>query len=327
MAEQILTQNEVDALLKGLSNGEIKTEADAPHDSGGVRPYDFHNPEKAVRGRMSVLEMVHEKFCRHLRGSVFNLLRKTIDCAPDGIKAMKYEEFMRNLHMPSSLNIFSFQPLKGSGLLAIDPSLAFLIVDSYFGGDGRFHTRVEGRDFTPVELSVIKKVVDIIFHEITEVWKAIYPVEFKFFRSEMNPHFVNIMSANDIVIVSTFRMEIEAVNNRFYVCMPFASLEPIKDKLYGTEKVATAEVDKKWSARLREQFDLVQIGISGEIGEATISFAELLNLRAGDIIELDKKVKEPLEVNIEGAPKLYARPGVIDNHYAVKILSVIKEGG
>ncbi len=328
MAEQILTQGEVDALLKGLTNGEIKTEGEGAPDAAGVaRPYDFHNPEKAVRGKIPLLEMIYERFCRNIRGSVFNFLRRQIDCSPDGVKAIKYEEFIRNLHMPSSLNVFSMSPLKGNALLAVDPSLVFLIVDSYFGGDGRFHTRVEGRDFTSVEQSVIKKVVDIIFQEMAEVWKTVSPVDFRFVRSEMNPHFVNITAQNDIVIVSTFRMEIEAVSNRFSFCMPYAMLEPIIDKLYGTEKTVASEVDKKWSGRLREQFDYVTLGIAGEIGTATIDFKELLNLKSGDIIELDKKTREPLKIFIEGAPRLHARPGVIDNHYAVKILAPIKEGG
>lgn len=327
MAEQILTQGEVDALLKGLSNGEIKTEGDgASDDAGGVRPYDFHNPEKAVRGKIPLLEMIYERFCRNIRGSVFNFLRRQIDCSPDGTKAMKYEEFIRNLHMPSSLNVFTMSPLKGNALLAIDPSLVFLIVDSYFGGDGRFHTRVEGRDFTSVEQSVIRKVVDIIFQEMIGVWKTVSPVDFRFTRAEMNPHFVNITGQNEIVLVSTFRMEIEAVSNRFHFCIPYAMLEPIMERLYGTEKAATAEVDKKWSGRLREQFDYVTLGISGEIGTATIDVQELLNLKAGDLIELDKKAREPLRVFIDGAPRLFARPGVIDNHYAMKILSAIKEG-
>ncbi len=328
MAEQILTQVEVDALLKGLSNGDIKTEAGRQEEKGGIRPFDFSSQERTVRGRMPALEMINEKFCRSARGLLFNLLRKSVDISPEGVKAEKYEEFLRNLQVPSSLNVFQINGLRGQGVLALDPNLVFLIVDSYFGGDGRFHTRIEGRDFTNVEQAVVRKVVDIIFQEMNEIWRTVHQVEFKLVRSEMNPQFVNIMGHIEPVIVSTFKMDIESLSNKFILCIPFSSLEPIRDKLCGIQKVDFNEaVDRKWSASLLEQFGNVPLSVSGEMGEALISVSELLGLKAGDIIQLDRKIREPLTLSIEGIPKLVARPGVMDNNYALKIQSAITERG
>lgn len=326
MSEQILTQVEVDALLKGLSNGDIKTEAERREEESrdGIKPYDFSNQEKTIRGRMPVLDMINEKFCRNIRGSVFSLLRKAVDVTPEGSRTIKFEEFLRNLQVPSSLHLFQLSPLRGQGVLAIDPNLVFIVVDSYFGGDGRFHTRIEGRDFTNVEQAVIKKVVDVILKEIVDVWKAVYPLEFKYVRSEMNPHFVNIISPSDPVVICTFKMDIEALGNKFFFCLPFNSLDPIKDKLYGGQMAETGEIDKKWSENLRDTFGHVPLGISSEIGKASIRVSELLNLKAGDIIQLDKKAKEPLELRIEGVPKLLVRPGVMDNNYALKVMSAKK---
>lgn len=329
MAEQILTQVEVDALLKGLSNGDIRTEAEA-HDEASdssARPYDFSSQERTVRGKMPALDMINEKFCRSVRGPIFNILRKTVDVAPEGFKTMKYEEFLRNLQIPSSLNVFQMSPLRGQGVLVIDPNLVFIIVDSYFGGDGRFHTRIEGRDFTNVEQSVIRKVAEVIFHEMSEIWRPVHHIEFKQVRSEMNPQFVNIVGNIEPVVVSTFRMEIESQQNRFFFCVPFSALEPIREKLYGGQRVDAVEVDKGWSQNLMRRFGAVQLSISGEMGRAKIMVSELLNLKAGDVIQLDGKTKDPLKVYIEGAAKLSARPGVMDSNYALKIVEPIQERG
>ncbi|MCC6501712.1 MAG: flagellar motor switch protein FliM [Deltaproteobacteria bacterium] len=329
MAEQILSQMEVDALLRGLSNGDIKTEAErlADEDYRDVKPYDFSSQDRVLRGKLPALEMINEKFVRSLRNSLFNVLRRSVDVAAEGTRTMKYEEFLRNLQVPSSLNVFQLHPFRGHGLLAIDPALVFIIVDSYFGGDGRFHTRIEGRDFTNVEQAVVKKVVDVIFDEMKEVWKAVHPVEFRLTKSEMNPQFVNMISNTENVIISAFRMEIESVSNNFFFCLPYTTIEPIRDKLMGTHRIDSSEIDVKWTENLRDQFGGVSMNITAEMGGAEISVHELMGLKAGDIIQLDRKARDLLEVSIEGVPKLLGRPGVMDNHYALKLTDLIRERG
>lgn len=327
MAEQILSQLEVDALLKGLSNGDIATETERPDDGpeGEVRPYDFSRQEKTIRGRLPTLDMINEKFSRTVRSAVFSVLRKSVDVSQEGIKTMKYEEFLKNLQMPSSLNIFQFTTLRGQGVLALDPNLVFLIVDSYFGGDGRFHTRIEGRDFTNVEQGVIKKIVDVMFHELKEAWKPVYETDFKHVRSEMNPQFLNVIGQTEPVIICTFRMEVESGASKFNLCIPYQSIEPIKDKLYGTQRVDT--VDHKWSSSLLEQFSNVELSVTAEVGKAHINVAEMLNLKAGDVIQLDRKAKAALDLKIEGITKFIARPGVVDSNYALKIEGQSNERG
>jgi flagellar motor switch protein FliM len=328
MSEQILSQVEVDALLKGLSNGDIKTEPEKEEEiTDSVRPYDFRKQERAIRGRMPALEMINEKFSRSVRTSVFNLLKKTVDVNPEGMKTMKFEEFLRNIQVPSSLNIFQFSTLRGQGLLVIDPNLVFIIVDSYFGGDGRFHSRIEGRDFTNVEQAVVRKVVDVMLGEMSEIWQPVHPVRFNLVRSEMNPQFVNIMAYTEPVVVSTFRMDIETGANKFFFCIPYSSLEPIKEKIYGTSKAGSDASDNKWSATLKDQFNGVPLTISSEIGKARINVSELVNLKAGDIIQLDRKARDPLVVDVEGIHKFLAAPGVQDNNYALQIVSSLKKGG
>ncbi len=327
MGEQILSQVEVDALLKGLSNGDIQTEVETDEEfTGEVRSYDFSDQEKTYRATLPTLEMINEKFSRAAGGPIFNLLRKSVDVNPGGVKTMRYEEFIKNLQMPSSLNIFSLSPLRGHGLLVLDPNLVFHVVDSYFGGDGRFHTRIEGRDFTNVEQGVIRKLVELFTHELAEIWKAVQPIEFKLTRTEMNPQFVNITGHIEPVVVSTFSLDIESISDKFYYCIPYASLAPIRDKLSGTQKADFSDSDNKWSENLNEQFMNIQLEVAAEMGRADIMVSDILNLKPGDVIQLDRKVKEPIPVSIEGMPKLYASTGEKDTNYALKIISTIGAG-
>lgn len=327
MAEQILTQVEVDALLKGLSNGDIKTEAEKKGESASVRPYDFSNQERTVRGKMPTLEMINEKFSRNLRSKLFGLMRKSVDVAPESVTPMKYEDFLRNLQVPSSLNILQLHPLRGHGLLAIDPNLVFFIVDSYFGGDGRFHTRVEGRDFTRVEQAVVKKVVDLILEELRKVWKPVQSIDFGYVRAEMNPQFVNVISHNELIILCTFRMEIEAVSDKFFICLPYSPLEPIKDKLFGLFQSDAEGEDSAWLTKLRKRFTDVPLSLASDLGSASITVSELLDLKAGDVIQLDRKVKDPLELKVEGVPKYLVTPGTLDNNYSLKIVAINERSG
>lgn len=327
MAEQILSQVEVDALLKGLSNGEIATGQDKGENYGGVTPYDFANQSRAVRGRMPGLEMINEKFCRSARYSLFNFLRKTVDITPEGIKTLTYGEFLRNLKVPSSLNVFQPQPLRGQGVLSLDPNLVFIIVDSYFGGDGKFHTRVEGRDFTNVEQAVIRKVVDLVLGEMNAVWKAMHQVEFRFLRSEMNPQFVNVIPQTDPVVVSSFNVEIDSHTEKFDFTVPYAALDPIKDKIHGTYQAEIGGEDKRWISNMKDRISSVPFAVTAELGNARITVEDLMNLKTGDVIQLDRKAKDPLEVFVDGLPKFLAKAGVTDSHYSLQILSVQNERG
>lgn len=329
MAEQILSQVEVDALLKGLSDGDIDTEAKTggPVEVDGVSVYDFEDQARSVRGKMPSLEMINEKFCRSINTELFNFLRKGVDVTSEGIETMRYSDFLENLSMPSSLNIFQLTPLRGQAMLAVSSDLVFILVDSYFGGDGSFHARVEGRDFTVVEQSVVRKVVDIIFKEMDDVWRPIHPVEHKFIRSETNPQFVNLVGAGEVVVVYSFQMEVDSHSDRFSFCVPYSIFEPIRDKLYGVRQGELDGIDNAWSENLREQLNQVKVGISGRIGCADMKLSELLSLQVGDVVQLDQKIHEPIDVLVEKRVKFVARPGIRDEHYSIQILAVKKEGG
>ncbi|MFQ5427404.1 MAG: flagellar motor switch protein FliM [Thermodesulfobacteriota bacterium] len=331
MQDQILDQNEVDALLQGLSDGQVESNQGAAEPPDGVVAYDFTSQEKTVRGRMPALEMVNEKFCNKVRGPLTSIIRSGVDIEGQGIDSVKYEEFVRNLTLPSSINIFTMSPFRGHGILVMDPSLAYLIIDNYFGGSGRFYTRIEGREFTPVEQSVIKKVVDVLLETLSEAWKSICDVDFVCERSEMNPHFVNVIEAVEVMMVSTFQMEIESSTNTdknlFYFCIPYLSVESVKEKLYGMAGQSKIGADEGWIARLRQHIEHVPLRVESVVGGTRIKLSELLKLKEGDVILLDKKIYEPFDFSIEGDAKFRGRPGVSCSNYALEIQSVIDKGG
>ncbi|VAV85216.1 Flagellar motor switch protein FliM [hydrothermal vent metagenome] len=325
MAEQLLSQNEVDALLKGVSGGDIKVAAkeEAPVTEDGIQNYDFTSYSRIIRGRMPAFEMVIDRFCRQARGTITDMLDKVVDITAEKAQLVRFGDFLKNLPLPSSMNIFHLDPLRGSGMLAINSNLVFQIVANYFGGDTRFEFRVEGKEFTSLEQMVIKKFVNIVFDDLNKVWKPVHEVNFTITGTETNPQFVNIMSTSEVVVLVQFNIEVEGKTNNFFLCIPYFTLEPIKEKLYGGYREDMKEIDTKWKDMLKEQAKELSIVASVNIGETDITLGEVLNLSEGDVIQLDCSVKEPLIMKIENIPKLNCIAGKAGRNYAVQITGKI----
>ncbi|MBI5893158.1 MAG: flagellar motor switch protein FliM [Deltaproteobacteria bacterium] len=325
MADRVLSQEEVDALLRGVSSGAIETEQDKTEDKSGIRGYDLTNQERIVRGRMPTLEVINERFCRLFRISLFNMLRKVADVTIDSLKIMKYGEFLRNVPIPSSFNLFNLSPFKGLSLVVLDANLVFLVVDNYFGGGGKYHVRVEGREFTSLENRVVRKVLDLIFNDMKAAWQSTHPVDFVYSRSEVNPQFANIVAPTDIVIATGFTIELETAQSKMYICYPYLTLEPVKEKLCGGLQSDRDDIDRRWMKRFENELKKTSLNMAGEIGRANITTKDLVNLHVGDIIQLDKKPTSLFELKVEGVPKFFAKPGLSEGHYALQIVETIKK--
>ena len=205
----LLTQDEIDALLHGVGSGDIETESDGGPTDGSPRSYDFTSQDRIVRGRMPTLEMINERFARHFRIGLFNMMRRNADISVGGVQMLKFSEYMHSLFVPTSLNMVHVKPLRGTALFVLDPKLVYIVVDNFFGGEGRFHTKIEGRDFTPTEQRVIQMILDIAFKDLKEAWAPVLPVTFEYLRSEVNPQFANIVSPSEVVVVNTFHVELD----------------------------------------------------------------------------------------------------------------------
>jgi flagellar motor switch protein FliM len=315
MADNFLSQEEVDALLKGV-NGD-QDDAAAPEENSGVRTYNLATQERIVRGRMPTLEIINERFARLLRIGLFNFLRRSAEVSVGSVRVSKYSEFIRNLVVPTNLNLVHMKPLRGTALIVFDPGLVFLLVDNLFGGDGRFHTRVEGRDFTQTEQRIILRILDIVFDSYTRSWEPVFPVEFEYIRSEMNTQFANIATPNEVVVASTFTVELGPVSGQIHFCMPYSMIEPIRDTLTSSLQGEALEVDKRWIRLMKQQIQIAEVELVAVLGTARVSFDQILNMRVGDVIPLT--IPELIAPTVDGVPVMDCTYGVLNGQYALKI--------
>ena len=315
MADNFLSQEEVDALLKGV-NGD-QDDAAAPEETTGVRTYNLATQERIVRGRMPTLEIINERFARLLRVGLFNFLRRSAEVSVGSVRVSKYSEFIRNLVVPTNLNLVHMKPLRGTALMVFDPGLVFLLVDNLFGGDGRFHTRVEGRDFTQTEQRIILRILDIVFEAYTKSWEPVFPVEFEYIRSEMNTQFANIATPNEVVVSSTFTVELGSVSGQIHFCMPYSMIEPIRDALTSSLQGEALEVDKRWIRLMTQQIQIAEVELVATLGTGRVTFDEILNMKVGDVIPLT--VLEQIQATVDGVPVMDCTYGVLNGQYALKV--------
>jgi flagellar motor switch protein FliM len=316
MAEHFLSQEEVDALLKGVTgdSDEERPTEDAP---GTVRTYNLATQERIVRGRMPTLEIINERFARLFRIGLFNFLHRTAEVSVGPVKVSKYSEFIRNLVVPTNLNLVHVKPLRGIGLVVLDPQLVFLLVDNMFGGDGRFHTRVEGREFTPTEHRIIMRVLEIIFEQYAKSWEPVYPIEFEYIRSEMNTQFANIATPNEVVVSTTFTLELGPVSGELHICTPYSMIEPVRDRLTSSLQGEALEVDKRWIRLMKQQIQTAEVEIVADFGTARVTFTDILNMQVGDVIPL--ATNGTVIAQVDGVPVMDCSYGQLNGQYALRV--------
>jgi flagellar motor switch protein FliM len=315
VSQDFLSQEEVDALLKGVT-GETDDKP-AEEDAGGVRSYDLGRQERIVRGRMPTMELINERFARYLRIGLFNYMHRGTEISVGPVRVQKYSDFIRNLVVPTNLNLVQVKPLRGTGLVVFDPNLVFLVVDNMFGSDGRFHTRVEGRDFTATEQRIIMGMLDVVFAECEKAWKPVFEIRFEYVRSEMNTQFANIATPSEIVVAFTFTVELSGNSAEMHFCLPYSMIEPIRDLLYSTMHSEQAGADQRWSGMLRRQLLTAEVELVAPLGGADLALGEVARLKVGDIVPID--IDDIIHVNVDGVPLMNCRYGVSNGQYALKV--------
>jgi len=324
MNQQILSQDEVDALLQGITGESQKLETEEV-EQGAVRDYNLASQERIVRGRMPTMEIINERFSRNIRVGLFNFIRRTPEVAVGGIKVQKYSAFLREIVVPTNFNIMSVRPLRGSGLIVCDPTLVFAVIDALFGGAGKFHTRIEGRDFSPTEQRVIGRLVDVIAAEYKKAWAGVYPIDLEYQRSEMQPQFATIAAPSEIVVSTSFNIEIGETSGTIHFCIPYATLEPIRDTLYSTVQGDSAEHDRRWVKLLTHQIQAAEVQLVAELATAPATVEQLLSLKPGDFIELDL---DPLvQAKVDGVPVFDCHYGTSNGKYSIKIEQLLTNQG
>jgi flagellar motor switch protein FliM len=282
--QEILNQDEIDALIHGVDTGSVNTEAEV--NPGEARPYDFATQVRIVRGRMPTLEMINERFARLFRISLFNMLRRTPEISVAPIQMNKFAEYVHSLHVPTNLNLVSIRPLRGTALLIMEPTLVFAVVDNFFGGNGR-HAKIEGREFTSTEYRIIHMLIKHAFHDMQEAWSHVFQIQFEYQSSEINPHFANIVSPTEIVVTTRFHIDLDGKGGDMHLTFPYSMIEPLREVLDAGVQSDRVEHDERWLQSLREEIEDADIEISLMLGRSRITLGDLLNLKPGDILPTD----------------------------------------
>lgn len=316
MSESFLSQEEVDALLEGVTGESQKVVEDTP-EVGAVRNYDISSQERIVRGRMPTMEIVNERFARNLRIGLFNFIRRSPEVSVGTVAVQRYSAFLRELVVPTNFNIVAIRPLRGSGLIVCEPTLVFGVIDTLYGGIGKYQTRIEGRDFSATEQRVINRLVGVICDEYKKAWKGIYPVELEYQRSEMQPQFANIATPSEIVVCTEFQLEIGEISGSVHICMPYATLEPIRDVLYSSTQGDSIEVDRRWVKLLTREIQAAEVTLVAELARADATVEQLLAMKPGDFIELDREPR--IRASISGVPVFECQYGTHNAKYAIRI--------
>lgn len=319
----VLSQDEVDALLKGITGGDIEVESDEGGDIAGVRRFDFANQDRIIRGRMPTLEMVHDRFARLFRTSISTSLRRVVDVSVIGTDMTKFGDFMRGVPLPTSLHLFKMEPLRGYALLVLEGKLVFAFVDTFFGGCGMGHVKLEGRDFTVIEQRIIRKVVDIALTDYETSWEAVQPIEVQHVRAEINPQFVNIVPPSDVVVAISLELELEEATGVMTICLPYSLLEPIRDRLRAGFQSEAVDFDKTWVQRLQHQLQEVQVDLTAELGTTEITGRDLLNMKVGDVLMLEQYSTVPVRIYVEDILKIRGRIGVHRGNRAIQVESLV----
>lgn len=318
---ELLSQDEIDALLDGVDNGAVETEDEGPAP-GEVRSFDFTSQDRIVRGRLPTLEMINERFARLYRISLFNMLRRSADLTVKGIEMLKFSDYMHTMYVPTSLNLLKIKPLRGTALVVFEPRLVFTVVDNFFGGDGRYPAKIEGREFTPTELRVIQMLLQQAFKDMQEAWQAVMPLEFEFINHEVNPHFANIVSPSEHVVVSRFGIELEGGSGDIHITMPYSMIEPIRDQLDTGVQSDRVDRDEHWILALREQIQDASVDLSTTFIKKEIPLRQVSALKAGDIIPIE--MPKSVDICVEDVPVFRGRVGVSHGNNAVKITEIIR---
>lgn len=316
--DQVLSQEEVDALLSGVT-GEPAPAAPPPPPADGLPVYDLGAPDRVVRGRMHTLELINDRFARQLRGALLNFMRRSPDITNSGIQVQRYGEFIRHLPVPANINMLQMKPLRGAGLFVFDPKLVFLVVDNLFGSDGRYHMRIEGRDFTRTEQRIIKRLLALVLECYGEAWKSVLPLEFSYIRSEMHGKLANIVADNEVVVNTTLQIEFGPVGGFLHVCLPYAMLEPVRHLLSNPIQAAI-EVDQRWVGQMARQMHSADVELSADFVKIPTTVGDILRLNKGDVLPIELPGK--VTAMVERTPVMECGYGIANGRYALRVEKV-----
>jgi flagellar motor switch protein FliM len=316
--QDLLSQEEIDALLHGVDDGEI--EVDEEVESEDAKSWDLTSQDRIVRGRMPTLEMINARFARYTRISLFNLLRRGSDVVAGSTQVVKFGEYIHTLYVPTSLNMVRITPLRGNALFILDAKLVFKLVDNFFGGDGR-NAKIEGREFTPTEIRVVQLVLKQAFIDLKEAWTGVMDIDFELVSTEVNPSLANIVSPSEVVIVNTFHIELDGGGGDLHITLPYAMIEPIREQLDSGIQSEADHLDERWGRALKQEVMNCDVNLNCKLVERDIPLRDLVDLNAGDVIPVE--MPDEIVLTANEVPMFHTELGVVGENLALKILSIL----
>jgi flagellar motor switch protein FliM len=320
--QEVLNQDEIDALLNGVDAGVVNTEP--VEEPGTARQYDFSREMRIVRGRMPTLEMVNERFARQLRNTLYNLLKKTVELSVGQVSMKKFSEYSQSLPLPINLNLCKINPLRGTALFALDPKLVFAIVDNFFGGIGR-HAKIEGRDFSSTEMRVVHMLLRGAFSDMKDAWTPIAKIDVEYLNSEVNPNFASIVTPSEVVVVCAFNIELDGGGGFLHIVLPYAMVEPLREILDSGVQADRAEQDERWLESLKDGLQDAEVELTTLLGHGSVTLNKLVELKPGDVLPCDFTGKAT--VMAEGVPLFRGAFGVSRGQQCIRFEQRIRRPG
>jgi flagellar motor switch protein FliM len=326
---QVLSQAEVDALLNAVAEGSLDTAnggtVKKDDKNQDVQSYDLTNQDRVIRGKMPTLDLIYERFVRLFRMSLSNSLRKIASISIISTDLLKFGEFVNTLPIPSCVGILRSESLRGPALLVFESKLAYALIDSYFGGTDRPYTKTDGKEFTRIELMIMNKVMQLSLTDLEEAWSPVHKIGLMHLRTETNPQFVGVVPLSEVIISTTFEVELENASGTIALVIPYSTIEPIKNKLNSSFQSDSDKTDRVWIENLETHMEQVEANVSVNLGETNITVGDLVNLNIGDIIPLNQDCDGELMLNVEGVSKFKCFFGVSRGTRAVQVTRPVDE--
>jgi flagellar motor switch protein FliM len=321
MAE-ILSQNEIDALLSALSSGEISEEEIPKEEKQKIKVYDFRSPQKFSKEHIRTLEIVHQNYARIISNYLTAQLRVNVKAKVESIQQITYEEFIRSVPNPTVLTSFKLPPIEGNILFEMNPGFAFRVIDILLGGLGESNYKI--REFTEIDKGIILKINESLVANMKLAWEDVLEVTPSVDGLETNPALNQTLAPNEPVALITFSIEMAGSTSFINICIPYISVEKLLDKLVLDRYVSkNNDSDEEARDQVRESLNLVSVALSAELGKTNITVDDFLKLNEGDVIKLSNNYRQPITVTVENKPFLKCIPGTINKYKGLKIIEII----
>jgi flagellar motor switch protein FliM len=323
MSDQILSQEEIDALLSAMDSGEVDIEEETKSESEVVA-YNLTSQNIMLRDQFYALEEVYDKLARLLNTSLSTSLQRPIEAEFVSTEMVKYSECIGAFSNPTSFTIFSMDPLIGSAMLAIEPTLVYSLIDCMFGGDGKPTQRV--REFTLIEQRMMRKFSREVLNGLQQAWLIIDTINLSIKKAENKPEFVHLASPNDLMVVIVFSVKGEKFSGNIHICIPYLMLEPIKDKL-SSKYLGSKNQEHTWNSQLQKLLQETPVTLVAELGLTTRSVRDLLDLRIDDVLQLNSGPEDLITLTAGNVPKFLGFPGIIKGNRAVEVAALLQKNG